>query len=125
MSADSVKTWPDYYNHGESLPSYLLGCAATDDYTGFPKTILFFGGDEIFVAEIAIELVSQLSETKVSVRELVLDEATANVDPENEDRLQKAIEWKLEASRRIDIILKNNYTKDEVYSYIKACDGVG
>ena len=42
---------PDYYNHDGSLPSYLLGCAATDDYTGFPRIIMYFGGDEIFAAE--------------------------------------------------------------------------
>ena len=51
MSADSVKAWSDYYNHDGTLPSYLLGCAATDDYTGFPKIIMYFGGDEIFAAE--------------------------------------------------------------------------
>lgn len=51
MFADSIKAWPDYYNHDGSLPSYLLGCAETDDYTGFPKIIMYFGGDEIFAAE--------------------------------------------------------------------------
>ena len=51
MSADSVRSWSDYYNHDGSLPSYLLGCAATDNYTGFPKIIMYFGGDEIFAAE--------------------------------------------------------------------------
>lgn len=51
MFADSVKRWPDYYNHDGQLPSYLLGCAATDDYTGFPKISMYFGGDEIFAAE--------------------------------------------------------------------------
>ena len=51
MYADSTKAWTDYYNHDGSLPSYLLGCAATDDYTGFPKIIMYFGGDEIFAAE--------------------------------------------------------------------------
>lgn len=51
MFADAVKVWSDYYNHDGSLPSYLLGCAATDDYTGFPKVIMYFGEDEIFAAE--------------------------------------------------------------------------
>ena len=51
MYADSTKAWADYYNHDGSLLSYLLGCAATDDYTGFPKIIMYFGGDEIFAAE--------------------------------------------------------------------------
>lgn len=51
MYADSTKAWTDYYNHDGSVPSYLLGCAATDDYTGFPKIIMYFGGDEIFAAE--------------------------------------------------------------------------
>lgn len=51
MSARSFKVYPDYYNHDGSLPSYLLGCAATDDYTGFPRIIMYFGGDEIFAAE--------------------------------------------------------------------------
>lgn len=36
MSAAYTKPWPDYYNHDGSMPDYLLGCAATDDYTGFP-----------------------------------------------------------------------------------------
>lgn len=32
-------------------PKYLWGCAAEDDYTGFPEIIMYFGGDEIFAAE--------------------------------------------------------------------------
>lgn len=51
MYADSTKAWSDYYNHDGTLPTYLLGCAATDNYTGFPKIIMYFGGDEIFAAE--------------------------------------------------------------------------
>lgn len=51
MYARFMKIFPDFYNHDNKLPGYLLGCAATDDYTGFPRIIMYFGGDEIFAAE--------------------------------------------------------------------------
>ena len=34
-----------------TLPYFITGCASKDDYTRFPKTILIYGGDEIFSAE--------------------------------------------------------------------------
>lgn len=51
MYARSMKIFPDFYDHDNKLPQYLCGCAAEDDYTGFPKIIMYFGGDEIFAAE--------------------------------------------------------------------------
>ena len=33
------------------LPYYITGCASENDYTGFPKTVLIYGGDEFFSAE--------------------------------------------------------------------------
>ncbi|MCM1187404.1 MAG: alpha/beta hydrolase [Lachnospira sp.] len=34
------------YNPGECLPGHIAGCAADDDYSGFPPVLLGFGGDE-------------------------------------------------------------------------------
>jgi hypothetical protein len=33
------------------VPPHLLGNAAKDNYTGFPKIRMYFGGDEIYAAE--------------------------------------------------------------------------
>ena len=51
MFADSMKAYPDFYDHEHKYPGYIWGDARTDDYTGFPKIVMFFGGDEIFAAE--------------------------------------------------------------------------
>ncbi|MDO5298013.1 MAG: alpha/beta hydrolase [Clostridia bacterium] len=51
MNAASMKLFPGFYNPGGKYPEYLWGCAAEDDYTGFPRIIMYFGGDEIFAAE--------------------------------------------------------------------------
>ena len=51
MSAASMKQFPKWYDPDGKFPKYLWGCAAEDDYTGFPKIIMYFGGDEIFAAE--------------------------------------------------------------------------
>lgn len=51
MSAASMKLFPKFYDPEGKYPKYLWGCAAEDDYTGFPKIIMYFGGDEIFAAE--------------------------------------------------------------------------
>lgn len=51
MSASSMKLFPLFYNPQGIYPEYLWGCAAKDDYTGFPKIIMYFGADEIFAAE--------------------------------------------------------------------------
>lgn len=51
MSAADMKLFPKFYDPEGALPKYLWGCAAEDDYTGFPKIVMYFGGDEIFSAE--------------------------------------------------------------------------
>jgi acetyl esterase/lipase len=52
MNADyMVDKFPVFYNHDGTVPPYLLGNAAEDDYTGFPKIRMYFGGDEIYAAE--------------------------------------------------------------------------
>jgi hypothetical protein len=33
------------------VPKHLLGNAAEDDYRGFPKIRMYFGGDEIYAGE--------------------------------------------------------------------------
>jgi len=38
-----------FYNPNGDLPQYILGKADEDDYTGFPKVIMYYGGDEVFV----------------------------------------------------------------------------
>ncbi|MCR5447844.1 MAG: alpha/beta hydrolase [Solobacterium sp.] len=37
-----------YYDPDGDLPQYILGKADVDDYTGFPKVIMYFAGDEVF-----------------------------------------------------------------------------
>lgn len=49
-SAASMKRFPNGMTQMGSSP-IPLGDAAEDDYTGFPKIIMYFGGDEIFAAE--------------------------------------------------------------------------
>lgn len=51
LYADMLENFKDFYNHDGNVPKYYLGCAAEDDYTGFPKIIMYFGGDEIFAGE--------------------------------------------------------------------------
>jgi acetyl esterase/lipase len=52
MNADyMVDKFPIFYNHDGTVPPHLLGNAAEDDYTGFPKIRMYFGGDEIYAAE--------------------------------------------------------------------------
>lgn len=46
-----IKKVREFYDPECRLPKYIMGCAEEDDYTGFPKTILYFGGDEIFAGE--------------------------------------------------------------------------
>jgi acetyl esterase/lipase len=50
-AADVLDTFPIFYNHDGTVPQHLLGNAAEDDYTGFPKIRMYFGGDEIFAGE--------------------------------------------------------------------------
>jgi acetyl esterase/lipase len=52
MNADyMMDKFPVFYNHDGTVPPHLLGNAAEDDYTGFPKIRMYFGGDEIYAAE--------------------------------------------------------------------------
>jgi acetyl esterase/lipase len=51
MHADDMKKYAVFYNHDGTVPKHLLGNAAEDDYTGFPKIRMYFGGDEIFSGE--------------------------------------------------------------------------
>jgi acetyl esterase/lipase len=52
MNSDyMVDKFPIFYNHDGKVPHHLLGNAAEDDYTGFPKIRMYFGGDEIYAAE--------------------------------------------------------------------------
>ncbi len=48
LHADMFDTMVKYYNPDGTLPQYILGKADEDDYTGFPKIIMYFGGDEVF-----------------------------------------------------------------------------
>jgi acetyl esterase/lipase len=51
MHADAMDKFAIFYNHDGAVPDHLLGNAAEDDYTGFPKIRMYFGGDEIFAGE--------------------------------------------------------------------------
>lgn len=48
LHADMFDTMVKYYNPKGDLPQYILGKADEDNYTGFPKVIMYFGGDEVF-----------------------------------------------------------------------------
>jgi acetyl esterase/lipase len=48
LHADMFDTMVRYYNPNGDLPQYILGKADEDDYTGFPKIIMYFAGDEVF-----------------------------------------------------------------------------
>jgi acetyl esterase/lipase len=50
-AAEATDMFPIFYNHDGTVPEHLLGNAAEDDYTGFPKIRMYFGGDEIFSGE--------------------------------------------------------------------------
>lgn len=48
LFADMFDTMLKYYDPNGDLPQHILGKADEDDYTGFPKIIMYFGGDEVF-----------------------------------------------------------------------------
>ena len=48
LHADMFDTMVKYYNPDGTIPQYILGKADEDDYTGFPKIIMYFAGDEVF-----------------------------------------------------------------------------
>lgn len=54
LHADMFDTMVKYYNPDGTIPQYILGKADEDDYTGFPKIIMYFAGDEVF-AGIALD----------------------------------------------------------------------
>ena len=37
----------EFYDPDRSIPKHIAGDAAEDDYSGFPPTLLGFGGDEM------------------------------------------------------------------------------
>ena len=45
---DMFDTMVKYYDPKGDLPQYILGKADEDDYTGFPKVMMYFAGDEVF-----------------------------------------------------------------------------
>lgn len=45
---DMFESVEKFYNPNGDLPQYILGKADEDDYTGFPKIVMYFGGDEVF-----------------------------------------------------------------------------
>ena len=45
---DMLDTMIKYYDPDGVLPEYILSKPHEDDYTGFPKTIMYFAGDEVF-----------------------------------------------------------------------------
>jgi acetyl esterase/lipase len=51
MHADDMDRFAVFYNHDGTVPKHLLGNSVEDDYTGFPKIRMYFGGDEIFAGE--------------------------------------------------------------------------
>jgi acetyl esterase/lipase len=51
MHADDMDQFAIFYNYDGTVPGHLLGNAAEDDYTGFPRIRMYFGGDEIFAGE--------------------------------------------------------------------------
>jgi len=48
---NQMELFKPIFDPGGILPHYITGCASKDNYTGFPKTVLIYGGDEIFSAE--------------------------------------------------------------------------
>lgn len=44
---DMFDTMLKYYDPNGDIPRYILGKADEDDYTGFPKIIMYFAGDEV------------------------------------------------------------------------------
>ncbi len=45
---DMLDTMVKYYDPKGELPEYILSKPHDDDYTGFPKIIMYFAGDEVF-----------------------------------------------------------------------------
>lgn len=79
MEAADLDSFEMYYNHDGTVPRYYLGCAAEDDYTGFPRTILYFGGDEVLSGE-APEYEKALKRCKVDYK-IVIGEGMFHAYP--------------------------------------------
>ena len=47
MGGDLPKQFKEFYDPDGTIPKHIAGCAAEDDYSGFPALLLGFGGDEI------------------------------------------------------------------------------
>lgn len=47
MGGELQKQFRAFYDPDGAIPKHIAGCAAEDDYTGFPPTLLGFGGDEM------------------------------------------------------------------------------
>ena len=47
MGGELQKQFEEFYNPDGTIPKHIAGCAACDDYSGFPPTLLGFGGDEM------------------------------------------------------------------------------
>lgn len=48
---NQMELFKPIFDPDRTLPRYIAGCAAQDDYTGFPRTVLVYGGDEIMSGE--------------------------------------------------------------------------
>ena len=47
MGCDLQKQFVEFYDPDRSIPKHIAGDASEDDYSGFPPTLLGFGGDEM------------------------------------------------------------------------------
>ena len=47
MGGELQKQFKEFYDPDGTIPKHIAGCAAEDDYSGFPPTLLGFGGDEM------------------------------------------------------------------------------
>lgn len=47
VHAADMLTFAKFYDRENKLPDWVWGNAGTDDYTGFPKVVMCFGGDKI------------------------------------------------------------------------------
>lgn len=46
MGGDLSRQFKEFYDPDGTIPKHIAGCAAEDDYSGFPSLLLGFGGDE-------------------------------------------------------------------------------
>lgn len=48
---NQMELFKPIFDPDRTVPKYIVGCAAQDDYTGFPRTVLVYGGDEVMSGE--------------------------------------------------------------------------